>query len=106
MIKSAVGRIWIGLVPKDRADDYQLLMEEVALPDYRGTPGNLMAACLRSDQHSRWSEFQMVTFWTDRDAIQAFAGPEIDRAYYYDFDDEFLIDKPQLVRHFNTRWTA
>ena len=56
MTRSAIARIWIGLVPKDRADDYQLLMEEVALPDYRGTPGNLLAACLRSDEHNRNSE--------------------------------------------------
>jgi hypothetical protein len=106
MTRSAVARIWIGHVPADRADDYQLLMEEVALPDYRGTPGNLLAACLRSDRPAGLSECQMVTVWIDHDAIRAFAGPQIDKAVYYDFDEEFLVDRPHHVRHFLTRYSS
>lgn len=106
MTGSVIARIWIGVVMTARADEYQRLMEDVALPDYRGTTGNLMAACLRDDRQDGLSEFQMVTLWTDREAIQAFAGEQIDQAYYYDFDDEFLVDKPKYVRHFQALWSA
>ena len=44
----------------------------------------------------------MLTFWTDLHAIEAFAGQEVERARYYDFDDEFLLEKAERVRDFET----
>jgi hypothetical protein len=92
-------RNWHGRVPVALADRYLALMREVALPDYRSTPGNLGAWCLiRRD--GEVTHFEMLTFWTDLEAVKRFAGQDFERAKYYDFDAEFLIEKEPHVRHY------
>jgi len=43
--------------------------------------------------------FRMVSVWDSLDAIEIFAGTPADQARYYDFDDEFLIEKDPKVLH-------
>lgn len=94
-----IARIWRGATPAAQAEAYLALMREVALPDYRSTPGNLGAWCLHRID-GELASFEMLTFWESLDAIRAFAGEDVERAKYYPFDDEFLIEKPLFVRHF------
>lgn len=96
-----IARIWQGRTPAAKASAYLKLMREVALPDYRATPGNLGAWCLHRIE-GEVAHFEMLTFWTDLHAIEAFAGQEVERARYYDFDDNFLLEKAERVRHFET----
>jgi len=42
----------------------------------------------------------MLTFWESRDAIAKFAGQDIERAKYYDFDKNFLLELEPTVRHY------
>ena len=42
----------------------------------------------------------MLTFWDDVDAIKRFAGENYERARYYEFDDDFLVEKEPFVVHF------
>jgi hypothetical protein len=92
-------RNWHGRVPSDLADRYLALMREVALPDYKATPGNLGAWCL-TRREDEIVHFEMLTFWTDLEAIKRFAGEDFERAKYYDFDAEFLIEQELHVRHY------
>jgi heme-degrading monooxygenase HmoA len=94
-----IGRRWHGRVPADKADEYLRLMAEVGLADYRSTEGNRGAWCL----HRREGDVvhvEMFTFWEDLDAIRRFAGDQLTRAKYYDFDPEFLLEMEPEVRHF------
>jgi heme-degrading monooxygenase HmoA len=94
-----IARRWHGRVPASKAQDYLRLMREVALPDYRSIAGNRGAWCLRRlDGDS--VHFEMLTFWDDEEAIRRFAGSPIEIAKYYDFDDEFLLEKEPHVLHF------
>ncbi len=92
-------RNWHGRVPADLAERYLALMREVALPDYKSTPGNLGAWCLTRPE-GEVTHFEMLTFWTDLEAIKRFAGEDYDRAKYYDFDAEFLLEQEPFVRHY------
>lgn len=94
-----IARLWTGLVPKAKAGRYLELMEEVALPDYRAIDGNQGAWRLSRDLGDL-VEVRMLTFWRDMDAIRAFAGADVARAKYYDFDADFLVDPPETVDHF------
>lgn len=96
-----IARIWQGEVRSERADEYIRLMREVALPDYRSTPGNRGAYALRHDAGDR-ATVVMLTFWESRAAIAAFAGDDIDRAKYYDFDPDFLVEMSPTVTHYDT----
>jgi hypothetical protein len=46
------------------------------------------------------AHFEMLTFWDDVEAIKRFAGETYQAARYYDFDDDFLVEKEPFVLHF------
>ncbi len=94
-----IARMWTALVPKEKAARYLELMAQVALPDYRAVEGNQGAWRLSRDLGDL-VEVRMLTFWRDMEAIGAFAGAEVARAKYYDFDADFLVDPPETVDHF------
>jgi hypothetical protein len=95
-----IARRWHGRVPAGRACDYLELMENVGLPDYRSTQGNRGAWCLhRLDGDV--IHVEMFTLWDDEAAIRRFAGKDMIRAKYYDFDPGFLIEMELEVTHFD-----
>jgi hypothetical protein len=94
-----IARRWHGRVPAAKAEDYLKLMKGVGLADYRSTTGNCGAWCL----HRREGDVvhvEMFTLWEDLEAIRHFAGEELTRAKYYDFDPGFLLELEPEVVHF------
>ena len=94
-----IARRWHGRVSAAKADKYLKLMKDVGLTDYRSTEGNLGAWCL----HRREGDIvhvEMLTLWDDLDAISRFAGDELTKAKYYDFDSDFLLELEPEVTHF------
>jgi heme-degrading monooxygenase HmoA len=91
-------RIWHGRTRRDRADDYAAFLTMRAIPDYRGTPGNLDVTILRRDE-GEVSHFLTLTRWQSEDAIRAFAGSDVLKAKYYVEDKEFLLDFEDQVQH-------
>lgn len=92
-------RNWHGRVPAAKADAYLELMRQVAIPDYENTPGNLGAWAL-SRAEGDVVHIEMLTFWASLDAIRAFAGEDLERAKYYDFDADYLLEMEPTVRHY------
>lgn len=101
MAQARIARIWTGLVPTAKSSQYKSLMLEVALPHYRSVGGNEGAWCLTRDLPNGLTEVKMLTMWQSIKAIKAFAGEDYQSAVYYDFDDEYLVEKPELVEHFD-----
>ena len=95
-----IARRWHGRVPVENAAEYLRLMEELALPDYRSTEGNVAAWCL-SRREGAIVHVEMLTLWEDEAAIRRFAGQDIETAKYYDFDAGFLIEMEPKVLHFD-----
>ena len=94
-----IARRWHGRVSADKADAYLELMASVGLPDYRSTPGNRGAWCL----HRRDADavhVEMFTLWDDLEAIRRFAGDQLTKAKYYDFDPDYLLELEPEVMHF------
>ena len=92
-------RNWHGRVPAAKAAAYLDLMRDVAIPDYRKTRGNLGAWAL-SRAEDDIVHVEMLTFWTSLEAIRAFAGQDVDKAKYYDFDADYLLEQEPTVRHY------
>jgi len=92
-------RIWHGRTRRDRADEYAAFLTLRAIPDYRGTAGNLDVAVLRRDE-ADVSHFLTVTRWESEDAIRAFAGSDLRKAKYYAEDKEFLLEFEDEVQHY------
>jgi hypothetical protein len=95
-----IARIWHGMVPVSKADEYLRLMQTIALPEYRATHGNRGAWCLHRPEGDV-THFEMLTFWDDSDAIKRFAGDDYSLAKYYDFDSDYLIEMEPRVRHYD-----
>lgn len=93
-----IARRWHGMVPIEKAEAYLKLMKDVAIPDYGATEGNRGAWCL----HRRDGDVvhvEMFTFWDDETAIRRFAGDDLLKAKYYDFDADYLIELEPEVTH-------
>ena len=91
-----ITRIWHGVTPATKSDQYLNLMRTAAIPDYRSTPGNKGAYALRRIEGDT-AHFLMVTF-----AVRAFAGDDISVAKYYDFDKDFLLEMEPCSTHYET----
>jgi hypothetical protein len=95
-----IARRWHGRVPASKAEDYLRLMADVGLADYRSTEGNRGAWCLHRSEGGV-VHVEMFTLWDDLEAIHRFAGDDLMKAKYYDFDADFLLELEPEVTHFN-----
>lgn len=94
-----IARIWTGRVKAADRNAYVQLMEERAVADYRAIEGNEGAWCLHRADGDQ-AEITMLTFWRDEQAIAKFAGKPVDRARYYDFDQDYLLGFAENVLHY------
>ena len=97
-----IARLWHGTTRLDRADAYASFLDGRAMPDYRGTPGNLGAQVLRRDEDGI-AHFLTLSYWEDEDAIRAFAGDDLLKARYYPEDSDFLLEFEPEVVHYEVR---
>ena len=63
-------------------------------------PARLMATAGAGRIEGDRAEFITLSFWDSRQAIEGFAGQDIERAVYYPEDDKFLVDRDLTVRLF------
>jgi heme-degrading monooxygenase HmoA len=94
-----IARIWRGVTPASKADDYLDYLHQTGLKDYRSIDGNQGVRVLRRIDGER-AEFLLISLWDSYDAIAAFAGPDYEQAVYYPEDDEFLLEKEPGVHHY------
>lgn len=97
-----IARLWHGTTRLDRADAYASFLADRAMPDYRGTPGNLGAQVLRRDEDDI-AHFVTLSYWENEDVIRAFAGDDVLKAKYYPEDQDFLLEFEPRVLHYEVR---
>ncbi|HZD53145.1 MAG TPA: hypothetical protein VE175_08865 [Woeseiaceae bacterium] len=96
-------REWRGRVPHEKADAYEAFLHASGIPDYGTTPGN-RGIWMLVDRSGEATEFTLLTLWDSEDAVRCFAGDDIRLAHYYPEDDDFLLEQPKYVRHYEMRW--
>lgn len=94
-----VARTWRGWTRSTEADAYADYLQETGIREYLTTPGNRAAYILRRRQGER-TEFVTLTFWDSMDAVERFAGKDVEAAVFYPEDDRFLIDRETTVDHY------
>jgi heme-degrading monooxygenase HmoA len=95
-----IARIWRGETRAADADAYLEVLRRTGVNDYRSTPGNREVLLLRRTRGDV-AEFLILTLWESREAIAAFAGPEIETARYYPEDEQFLLRFAEEVEHWD-----
>lgn len=93
-------RMWRGRTLLEKADAYEQLMEELAIPDYSSVKGLLAYFFTRKD-HENDAEFLLIPHWESFEAIKNFAGEDYAKSKYYPQDNDYLLDFPEYVEHFH-----
>ncbi|MBU6297171.1 MAG: hypothetical protein KGJ79_04645 [Alphaproteobacteria bacterium] len=95
-------REWRAEIRRALKDEYVDYVKTTGLVSYLGTAGNLGAVIATCDLDDTRSEIVTLSWWTDRAAIEAFAGADISRARYYPEDGRYLLTRPDTVQHYDT----
>jgi heme-degrading monooxygenase HmoA len=93
-------REWRGVIRRSDRDVYVDYIKGTGLDDYRATPGNRGAAIAVRDLDDQRSEVITLSWWDSLDSIRAFAGDDIELARYYPMDDQYLLERPRTVQHY------
>jgi heme-degrading monooxygenase HmoA len=94
-----LARIWHGVTPAIKADEYAEYLRRTGISDYEATEGNRGVYLLRRIEGGQ-AHFLTLTFWDSEEAIMAFAGDDIEQARYYPADAEFLLEFEPTVKHY------
>ncbi len=94
-----IARAWHGRVPESKSDAYYAYLLRTGLADYASTPGNRGVWVFRRT-HDGVTEFLLTTMWESWEAIRSFAGDELESARYYAEDDQYLLEREELVTHY------
>ena len=94
-----IARIWRGAVAQSDGDKYAQYMHDTGIAGYASTEGNRGVWMLRRDIGDK-TEFVMFTLWDSMDAVKQFAGDRPEVAVYYPEDDRYLIERGELVSHY------
>jgi heme-degrading monooxygenase HmoA len=92
-----IARIWRGITPAERADDYVASLEGNLLRDCASTPGNRGISVLRRAQGEQ-CEIVLISLWDSLEAMRAYAGQNPERSVYYPEDEAYLLELEPLVR--------
>jgi heme-degrading monooxygenase HmoA len=102
-IRTAVAREWKGRVAPARADEYYAYLLG-GVQKMRTVPGYLGAEIMRRDEPSAVG-FTVISYWTSRDAIKAYAGEDIEKPHHLPRDREMLLELPERVLHYDVSYT-
>ena len=95
-----IARVWRGATRTADAEAYLDYLNRTGHAEYRRIAGHRRTITLRRSAADR-TEFVVLSFWDSFDAIQAFAGPDVDRAVFYPEDDRYLVERDDRVAHFD-----
>jgi heme-degrading monooxygenase HmoA len=94
-----IARVWHGVVPANKSEEYLDYVKETGVPGLSSTPGNLGVMLFRRVEQGR-VDFLLTSFWQSYESISAFAGPDIEQARYYPEDEQYLVELEPNVTHY------
>ena len=95
-----ITRVWEGKTRIEHSETYTKMIEERDISDYKKTDGFIKLSFLkRSD--NEFTYFKLLTYWTDLNAIKSFTGPNFKQAVSYKEDQQYLVDFPGNVIHYD-----
>lgn len=93
-----IARVWTCRTPRHTADAFADHLRATGVAEVEKTPGNAGATVLRRDC-AGVTHFVMISYWESYEAIRAFAGDGVDRAWLHGDDAAFELDPDLFVTH-------
>ena len=94
-----IARTWRGWTRPEDSDAYLDYVERTGGRAARETRSNRGYYILRREDGDR-TEFVTMSLWDSLDAIRAFAGDNLEVAFFDEDDDRFLVDRERFVTHY------
>ena len=94
-----IARIWRGATAAADADAYVDYVRETGAKASRDTSGNKGFSILRRPLGAA-VEVLTVSLWESLDAVRAFAGDDVNRAFFFPEHDRYLVERDATVSHF------
>lgn len=98
-------REWRGVTPRSKRDEYLAYMEKTGIKAHTGLEGNHGVLVMKRDLSEKRSEIVILTLWDSWDAIEAFTDGRPERARYYTKEQDFLVEMPTDVTHYEVTHT-
>lgn len=96
-----IARIWEGKTIAEHSKAYKNIIIERDIPDYKKTNGFVKLIFLEHSD-SKFTYFKLLTFWNDLKVVQNFTGLNFETAVSYEEDEQYLVDFPGTVTHYET----
>jgi heme-degrading monooxygenase HmoA len=93
-----IARIWRGRTSRAKADGYADFLRRTAYPDYGDVEGNRGWMLLRSERDGA-VELTLISFWVSTEALERYAGEDVERPKYYPEDRAALLELPDRAEH-------
>jgi heme-degrading monooxygenase HmoA len=100
--ETSILREWRADIRRELASQYVDYVEETGIANYRAAPGNLGAEIAVRELDEQRSEIVVLSWWTNLDAIRAFAGEDVSQARYFPEDSQYLLTRPERVQHYRS----
>ena len=94
-----IARIWHGVVPAEKSNEYLAYLQSTGIPDYRAIRGNEGVNILHTVEDER-AHFLLISYWDSWESIKNFAGEDINKARYYPKDESYLLELEPYVQHY------
>ena len=94
-----IARIWHGITPISKADEYIGHQNKTGIADYQSTEGNRGVYVLRRIKGEQ-AHFLVLSLWDSVESIKKFAGEDYEKAHYYPDDVKYLLEFPEKVEHY------
>jgi heme-degrading monooxygenase HmoA len=97
-----IARAWHGKTLRAKADEYQQYLggRSVNMPKIKGNLGYEFHRLDPPSADGEYVEFEVVSYWPSLQAVEAFAGADIQAVHDAPRDNEFLVDKETRVRNY------
>lgn len=94
-----IAREWKCRCPKQHTEAFLDYMHATGVTEAAGLPG-YMGSQVMLREVDGMNEVTLLTYWDSMASIQAFAGPEPDKARLYPEDAKYGIEADAVVRHY------
>lgn len=95
-----IARIWSGKTTLENYQAYSEFLIDVAVPDYKKINGCIELTFLKAITIDGLGHFKLISIWDGIESIKEFAGSDFHKAKFYNEDEFFLIEKDEVVEHF------
>lgn len=95
-----IARLWRGRTPAAKADEYVDYVQKTGVKAQTAIPGNRGDYLFRRID-GEIAHFVVISLWDSWESIRRFAGEDPERAVYYPEDDQYLLEMPPDIEHFD-----